>query len=92
MERGLSIVIGRKKDGTKRWTLECRPVNKLTIPDSFPLPLIGDMFNYLKGKKYFMGLDFCDGFWALEVDEDHRDFFTFATRTKLYRWCKMPQG
>jgi hypothetical protein len=41
----LSIVTARKKDGSK-WTLDVWPVNEIMIPDSFTLPLIGDMFTW----------------------------------------------
>jgi hypothetical protein len=87
----LSIVTARKKDGSKRWTLDCRPVNEMTIPDSFPL-LDRRYVQLPTGKKYFTWLDFCDGFWALEVEEESRGVFTFATRKNLYQWVRMPQG
>lgn len=53
------IVLVRKKSGETRMCVDYRPLNKLTIRDNYPLPLIEDCIEYLEGKKVFTLLDSC---------------------------------
>ena len=46
-----------KKDSSVRWTVDYRPINKQTIPDKYPVPLINDILATLGGSKYFSSLD-----------------------------------
>ena len=42
------MVIVDKKDGSKRFCIDFRALNKVTKPISWPLPLIGDILSLLK--------------------------------------------
>ena len=46
-----------KKDGRKRPCQDYRYLNQWTIKNSYPLPLIADIMDRLKGKKYFTKMD-----------------------------------
>ena len=47
------IVLVRKKTGELRLCLDFRELNKITIKDNFPTPLIDDHLDKLKSKKFF---------------------------------------
>ena len=51
------IVMAPKKDGTKRMCIDYKPLNKIMIRDSYPLPLIDDCLEKLEGQRYFTTLD-----------------------------------
>lgn len=93
--RGLSYkerVPIKKKDGDLRICVDCKGVNKLTVRDSFPLPVIEDCLEHLGGKKYFSTLDLKDGFHQIKMHEDFIKCTAFATPWGLYEYVRMPQG
>jgi len=51
------IVLVRKKDGNLRLCVDYKELNKITIKDNFPAPLIDDHLDRLKGKRVFSYLD-----------------------------------
>lgn len=55
------IVLTKKKNGTYRLCIDYRALNKITIKDRYPLPLIDDQIDRLSNKQYFTSLDFKDG-------------------------------
>lgn len=56
-----AIVLVKKRKGQPRLCVDCRGLNKITVRDNYPLPLIDDCVEYLKGKKVFTGLDLKNG-------------------------------
>ncbi|THH03189.1 hypothetical protein EW145_g6458 [Phellinidium pouzarii] len=46
-----------KKDNTLRPCQDYRALNEGTIKNAYPLPLIGDLMDKLRGTKYFTKLD-----------------------------------
>ena len=57
-----SIVVVRKKDGTVRIFVDYRRLNDITRKNAHPLPLIEDIFDALRGSKYFSTLDLASGY------------------------------
>jgi hypothetical protein len=48
---------GNKTDGGLRLIQDYRYLNRHTIQDHYPLPLISEIFDSIKQDKYFMKLD-----------------------------------
>ena len=51
------LVPALKKDGTIRWAIDYRALNKHTVADSFLLPNISQNLERLQGSKIFSTLD-----------------------------------
>ncbi|GJT31444.1 putative mitochondrial protein [Tanacetum coccineum] len=51
------IVMVKKKDGTWRMCIDYTQLNKLTIKDKFPIPLIEELIDELNGSKGFSKMD-----------------------------------
>ena len=86
------IVLVRKKSGELRLCVDYRALNKLTIKDSFPLPLIEDCLDYLGNKKIFTTLDLESGYYHVNVESESQKYTAFVTPEGLYEFTKMPFG
>lgn len=60
------IVLVRKKTGDLRLCIDYRELNKITIKDNFPSPLIDDQIDKLKTKIYFSHIDLKMNFTTFE--------------------------
>ena len=86
------VVLVRKKDGTERFCVDYRQLNKVTKRDSHPIPHIQDTLDCLHGTSYFSCLDLRSGYWQVEVDDDSKPKTAFATHSGLYEFRRMPFG
>ena len=61
------IVMIKKKDGTYRFCVDYRKLNKVTIKDSHPLPRTDETLDALSGSVYFTTVDLSSGYWQAAV-------------------------
>ena len=82
----------RKKDGTVRYCIDIRGVNKVTKKYAFPLPNMEECLDTL-GKNTFMStLDMAQEYYQIEVDPCDRHKLAFITRYGLFEFVRMPFG
>ena len=86
------IVPIRKKDGSIRLCIDYRKLNKVTIPDRFPMPNVLDMVAGLKGVKYFTTLDLVRGYYQMPLAEESRPYTAFSTARNHYQFKRLPFG
>ena len=86
------VVIVDKKDGSKRFCLDFRRLNKVTKKNSYPLPLIDDILALLGKAKYFTSLDLKSGYWQVAMDEKDKEKTAFACHKGLFEFNVMPFG
>lgn len=63
------IVLVKKKDNSFRLYVDYRELNKITVKDNFPTPLIDDQKDKLKDKNIFSSLDLKNGFYHIRMNE-----------------------
>lgn len=85
-------VLVRKKDGTVRWCVDYRSVNDRTVKDCYPLPIIEDCLDTLKGTTCFSTLDMASGYYQIELDDESRQKTAFTTRYGLFEHTRMGFG
>ena len=86
------VVMIPKKDGTKRFCVDYRKLNKITDQDPFPLPRIDDILDRLRDSKIFSALDLKSGYWQVRLDEGSIPKTAFSTHNAHYEWLRLPFG
>jgi hypothetical protein len=67
-------------------------LNQCTIRNQYPLPRIDDLFDQLKGAKYYSKIDLRSGYYQLKVKENDVHKTAFRTRYGHYEYVVMPFG
>lgn len=86
------IILVKKKDGTDRMCVDFRALNRITIKDRYPLPLIEDHIDRLGRSKFFTSLDMASGFHQIPIDEGSIHKTGFVTPESHFEYLKMPFG
>ena len=86
------VVMVRKKDGSLRFCVDYRELNKVTRKDTFPLPRVDDLLDQIGQSKYFTTLDLASGYWQIRVAPSSREKTAFVTPHGLLQFRVMPFG
>lgn len=85
-------VLIRKKDGSVRWCVDYRALNKVTVKDTYPLPLIEECLDTLAGNLWFSKLDANAAYWQIKVNPEDRKKTAFITKYGLFEFTRMGFG
>ena len=64
---GSPVLFVKKKDGSMRLCVDYCDLNAVTIKNKYPLSRIDDLFDQLKGAKFFSKIDLRSGYHQLRV-------------------------
>lgn len=80
------------EDGKPNWRIvvDFRKLNEATISDSYPLPLISDIFDQLGRLQYFSTLDMASGYHQIEMDPKDQHKTAFSTSHGHFEFLRMP--
>src|SRR5258708_6138518 len=94
---GAPVFFVKKKDGSLRLIQDYRKLNKITVKNSYPLPLVSDVLTHLHGAEFFTVLDLCWGFNNVQIKEGNEwkaAFWTnrglFEPTVMFFRLCNSP--
>jgi len=89
-----SVLLVNKKDGTKRFVVDYRHLNKVTKQLFYPLPTFDDVVESLSNTKpnIFSVLDLRSGFYQLPLDPKTAHKSAFSTHDGHYEFTRLPQG
>jgi hypothetical protein len=76
-----AFVVWRMVNGARkgRMVIDLRALNKVTIPDAYPMPLQQDVIRKLRGKLYISVIDARSFFHQFLVYKPHRERFTIVS-------------
>ncbi|GJZ82856.1 hypothetical protein Tco_0648029 [Tanacetum coccineum] len=89
---GSPVLFMKKKDGSFRMCIDRRELNKLTVKNRYPLPMIDDLFDQLRGACPFLKIYFRSGYHQLRVHVDAIPKTAFLTRYRHFESTVMPFG
>jgi len=81
-----------KKTPGLRLVVDYRRLNAITIKDRTPLPLISELRDRLRGKKWFTALDLTGAYNLIRIREGDEWKTAFRTRFGLFEYLVMPFG
>ena len=89
---GARVLFVKKKDGSMRLCIDYCELNKLIVKNKYPLPRIDDLYDQLKGTKYFSKIDLRSGYHQLKINLEDIPKTTFRTRYGHYEILVMTFG
>ena len=81
-----------KPDKTIRLCVDYRQLNKVTVPDRFPMPNLTESVFSLHGIQYFTSLDLVRGYYQLPMAEESKKLTAFSTAFGHWQFKRLSFG
>ena len=86
------VVIVKKADGSNRFCIDYRKLNRITVFDAEPIGNPDVIFTRLGKSKYFTKLDLAKGYWQIKMKDSCIPLTAFITSDGLFAFRRMPFG
>jgi hypothetical protein len=84
------ILFVKKKDGSLCLCVDYQGLNRITIKNQYPLPLIPELLDCLSTAWYFSKIDLCNAYHQIHIAEGDEWKMAFRTRYRLFEYRVMP--
>jgi hypothetical protein len=90
---GSPIVMIKKRDGSNRFCVDYRKLNKISIFDPEPMVKPDDLFTQVRGDKFFSKLDLSKGYWQIRMCPKDKPKTAFLSpENGCFQFRRMPFG
>jgi hypothetical protein len=86
------VVLVIKKDGSRRFCVDYRDLNKITKRDAYPLPLVDELLDQVGDSVYRSSMDLIAGYWQIALKEEDKEKTAFSVGNGLYEFNVVPFG
>lgn len=86
------VLLVDKPSGDKRMCVDYRSLNKVTVKEKYPMPIVEDLIDKLRGCQYYSSLDLKSGYYQINVNEDSIAKTAFITPDGHFEFKRMPFG
>jgi len=89
---GAPILFVPKPDGPLRLVVDYRGLNKVTVHNKYPIPLMTELRDQVRDAQSFTKLDLKEGFYLIRIRKVDEWKTAFRTRYGHYQYRVMPFG
>ena len=89
---GAPVLFVKKKDGTLILCIDYRQLNKVTVKNKYPLPIINDLFDQMKGAKVFSKIELRSIYHEVRIKDEDIHKTAFKIRYGHYEFVVVPFG